>query len=62
MITASTLKIHLFFYNKNNKIIVKHNNVALIEEIKKQGFKKIVYKINIYFIKNNIITTKLYKT
>lgn len=35
MITASTLKIHLLFYNKTNKIIVKYNNIALIEEIKK---------------------------
>lgn len=47
------------FYNKNNKIIVKFNDNALIEKIKKQDFKKIIYKINTYFIKNNITITKL---
>ncbi len=29
-----------FFYNRNNKIIVKLNNIILVKEMKKQAPKK----------------------
>lgn len=54
MAIIANTKTCLFFYNKNNKIINKLNNNILVEIIKKQTLKKFVYKINIYFIKNNI--------
>lgn len=43
-------------------MIVKLNNNVLIEKTKKQASKKVIYKINADFIKNNITTTKLYAT
>ena len=47
------------FYNKNNKIIVKFNNTFTLEIMKKQAFKEILYKIDSYFIENDITNTKL---
>lgn len=35
MAMAVNIKTHLFFYNKNNNIIVKLNNNVLEKEIKK---------------------------
>lgn len=46
------------FYNKNNKIVVKLNDNALAEEMKKQAPKKVAQRIDAYFIENNITTTK----
>lgn len=54
------IKMHLFFYNKNNEILVKFNDNILAKKIKKQISKKVIYKIDAYFIKNNITTTKLH--
>lgn len=51
--------MHLFFYNKNNKIIVKLKNNILAKKIKKQIFKEVAFRIHAYFIKNNIIITNL---
>lgn len=48
-----------FLYNRNNKIVVKLNNIILVEEMKKQASKKVVQKTNAYLIKTNIITTSL---
>lgn len=46
-------------YNKQNKIVVKLNDNASTEEIRKQASEKVVYKIDTYFIENNITITKL---
>lgn len=54
--------MHPLFYNKNKEIVVKLNNIALVEKIKKQISKKVVSKIITYFIENNITTIKLYIT
>lgn len=51
--------MYLFFYNKNHKIAVKFNNNTLAKKIKKQVSKKFAHEIDTYFIKSNIITTKL---
>lgn len=46
------------FYNKNNKIEVKLNNIVLAELIKKQAQEKVAHKIDAYLIKNNITAIK----
>lgn len=56
---AANTKMDPLLYNKNNKIVIKFNNISLAKKMKKQTFKKIAYKINIYLIKNNIISIKL---
>lgn len=48
------------FYNKNNKIVVKFNNSALVNILKKQILEEVLYKIDVYFIENKIIIIKLY--
>lgn len=55
---AVNTKTCLPLYNKNNKILVKLNNNTAVEEIKKQAPQKVVYKIDAYFIENNITTIK----
>lgn len=55
----SDIQIRQLFYNKNNKIVMKFNNNVFVKIIKKQA-SKVAYKINTYFIKNNIIITKFY--
>lgn len=52
-------KTLLLFCNKNNKIVIKLNNNTSIEKLKKQTLKKFAQKIDVYRIKNNIITIKL---
>lgn len=52
--------MHSFLQNTNSKIIVKLNNNNLTEEMKKQAPKEVVQTIDAYFMKNNIITTKLH--
>lgn len=52
-------KTRSFFYSRNNKIVVKLNNIILVEEIKRQASKQVVQKTNAYLIKNTIITTRL---
>lgn len=59
MAIAANTKWRPLFYNKNNEIIVKLNNNALAEEIKKQALKKVIYRINVHLIENNITITKL---
>lgn len=49
----------LLLYNKNNIMIVKLNDCASTEMMKKQTLEKVAYRINAYFMENNIITTKL---
>lgn len=56
---AANIKMHLLYWNKNNKIIVKLNNIALAEKMKKQTPKKVTYRIDTYFIEKNITTVKL---
>lgn len=41
---------------------MKLNDNASVEKIRKKALEKVAHKINAYFIKNNIITTKLYAT
>lgn len=50
------------FYNKPNKIVEKLNNNVFTKEMKKQTSEKIVHKIDVYLIKNNITTMKLCAT
>ena len=56
---AVSAKTHPLFYNRNNKIVVKLNNSASTEEMKKQSPKEVAHKIDAYLIENNITTTKL---
>lgn len=51
---AANIKMHLPFYNKNNKMVVKFNNNTLTEEMKKQAPKKVIYRINAYLIKTSL--------
>ena len=53
-------KTHPPFYNKNNEIVVKLNNNALAEEMKKQAPKEVAHRTDAYLIKNNITTTKVH--
>lgn len=46
-------------YKLNNKIIVKLNNNAPVEEMKKQASEVVTHKSDAYLIKNNITITKL---
>ena len=39
---------------------MKFTDNAFIEKMRKQTLEKVDYKIDTYFIKNNITTTKLY--
>ncbi len=59
MVVAANAKTHLLLYNKNNKIVVKFNDNASAEEMKKQAFKEIARRIDTYLIENNITTTRL---
>lgn len=59
MAVINVSKTRLFLYNKNNKIIVKLNDVASTKEMKNQVSKKLAYSINIYLIKKNITIIKL---
>ena len=56
---AASEKTRPPLYNKNNKIVVKLNNNALAEEMKKQAPKEVAHRIDAYLLKNNITTTKL---
>lgn len=57
---AANAKTRPPLYNKNNKIVVKLNNIASIEEMKKQTPKKVAYRIDAYLIENNITIIKLH--
>lgn len=59
---AANAMICLPYYNKNNKIVVKLNNIVLTEEIKNQAPKKLPYRIDAYLIKNNTTTNKICMT
>lgn len=56
---AANVKTRPLLYNKNNKIVVKLNNVTLAKEMKKQASKKVTHRIDAYLVKNNITATKL---
>lgn len=62
IVVISDTQSYLFFYNKNNKIVIKLNNNTFIEEIKKQVLEKVIHRIDIYFIENNISNTQLCRT
>lgn len=62
MAIITNAKMHFFFYSKNNKIIIKFNNIVLAKKVKKQVFKKVAYIINVYFIEKKIIFNKFYIT
>ena len=47
------------FYNRSDKIVVKLNDSALAEMIKKQPLKEVVQRIDAYLIRNNVTTNKL---
>ena len=59
MFGASGIQPYFLLYNKLNKIVTNLNNNAFAKKMKKQILKKIMYKINTYFIKNNITNIKL---
>ena len=46
-------------YNKNNEIVVKLNDNASTEEMKKQAPEEVANRIDAYLMENNITTTKL---
>ena len=46
-------------YNKQNEIVVKFNDSASTEEMKKQAQEEVAHRIDTYFMENNITTTKL---
>ncbi len=56
---AANAKTRPLLYNKNNEIVVKLNNNALAEEMKKQAPKEVADRIDVYLIENNITITKL---
>lgn len=53
-------QLRLLLYNKQNKTVVKLNDNTFVEEMRTQALEEIAYRINAYFIKNNITTTKFY--
>ena len=46
-------------YNKNNEIVVKLNNSASAEIIKKQAPEEVLHRIDVYPIENNVTSIKL---
>ncbi len=46
-------------YNKNNEIVVKLNDAASAEEMKKQAPKEVAHRIDAYLVEHNITATKL---
>ena len=59
---AANAKTRSSLYNKNNEIVVKLNNNASTEEMKKQAPKEVAQRIDAYLIENNITTTRLHAT
>ncbi len=55
---ANAKSRHLL-YNRNNEIVVKLNDSAMVEMIKMQALEEVVHTIDAYLIENNITTTKL---
>ena len=56
---AANAKSRPPFYNKNNKIVVKLNDSASAEIMKKQAPEEVAHRIDAYLVENNITTTKL---
>lgn len=54
---AASAKSRSSFYNKNNKLIVKLNDSALAEMMKKQALEEVTHRIDAYLIENNINTS-----
>ena len=48
---ATNAKTRPLLYNKNNEIVVKLNDVASVEEMKKQAPKEVAHRINTYLLK-----------
>ena len=46
-------------YNKQNEIVVKLNDSASAEEMRKQAPEEVAHRIDAYLMENNITTTKL---
>ncbi len=46
-------------YNKQNEIVVKLNDNASAEEMRKQAPEEVAHRIDAYLMENNITTTKL---
>ena len=58
-VVAANAKTRSPLYNKNNEIVVKLNDNASAEEMKKQAPKEVAQRIDAYLIENNITTTRL---
>ena len=56
---AANAKTRPPLYNKNNGIVVKLNDNASAEEMKKQAPEEVAHRIDAYLIENNITTTNL---
>ncbi len=56
---AANTKLRPPLYNKNNEIVVKLNDGASAEMIKKQALEEVIHRIDAYLIENNITTIKL---
>ena len=56
---AASEKTRPPLYNKNNEIVVKLNDNASAEEMKKQAPREVAHRIDAYLIENNITTVKL---
>ncbi len=56
---AADEKTRPLLYNKNNEMVVKLNDTASAEEMKKQAPKEVVHRIDAYLVENNITATKL---
>ena len=56
---AANAKTRSPLYNRNNEIVVKLNDNASVEEMKKQAPKEVAQRIDAYLIENNITTIRL---
>ena len=55
---VTIVQLRPFLYNKSNEIVVKLNDKASAEKMRKQARKKVTYKMNTYLSENNITTLK----
>lgn len=53
------MRSHVPLYNKSNVIVVKLNNNASVEGMRKQAPEEVAHMIDVYLIENNITATKL---
>ncbi len=56
---AANAKSRSRLFNKNNKIVVKRNDISSSEMIKKQAPEEVGYRIDAYVMENNVTITKL---